>query len=287
MFESNSVEGTNVSMRRDTILQWLTAEGRLSVPDLARRLGVTTMTVRRDLAALEGAGVLTRTHGGCVLQSPFVSELSFPSRERLRQAQKTAIAHAAVQALTQGQSIYLDTGTTALQVARALPPHLKLRIFTNNLRAATELLGRADTAVTVYGGAMAANSPDLIGEIALAQIQQFRLDVAIVGGDALDPARGEFYAADTGTAVMSRAAQRQAQRVLVVIDSAKFGKRGVAVAGRLGPGVTLITDHEADRVTRAALRATGATLICARPQPAFDRSTIRQRKRHSPAEKTP
>ncbi len=248
--------------RQEQIRHLLAEQGRLSIHALATRLGVAPMTIRRDLQALEAAGVLTRTHGGCVPHSPFVEELSFLSRLRLRQPEKAAIAVAAVRLLKRGQALYLDTGTTALQVARVLPLDLELRLFTNNLRVALELLGRG-LPVVVYGGALASRSPDLGGELALAHLHEFRLDVAIVGADALDPLHGEFYGADTEAAVLCRAAQRQAARVLVVLDSSKIGKRGLAVAGRLGPGIVVITDDEMGRAERAAVRRTGATLVCA------------------------
>lgn len=252
-----------LNTRQETIRRLLAEQGRMTVQALADRLHVATMTIRRDLGELEAAGVLTRTHGGCVLQSPFVSELSFPSKLRLHQAQKAAIARAAVRLIKPGQAIYIDTGTTALHVARALPPDCDLQVFTNNLRVALELQGRRRTRVVVYGGTLGALSPDLAGELALAQMQQFRLDVALMGGDALDAARGEFYGADAATAVMSRTAQRQAERVIVVMDSSKIGKRGLAVAGRLQAGTTLVTDDGIDRAARTAVRATGAALLCA------------------------
>jgi DeoR/GlpR family transcriptional regulator of sugar metabolism len=254
---------SELSERQEKIRSLLTTSGRLSAAQLADSMGVAAMTIRRDLTALEKAGLLTRTHGGCVLHSPFVAELSFPVKQRLRQEHKTAIADAAAKLLRRGESVYLDTGTTALQVARSLPPNLDLRVFTNNLRVAMELFGRKDVEVFVYGGALAQRNPDLINETALAQIRDYRLDVAIVGGDALDVARGEFYGADTGTAALSRAAQQQSDRVIVVMDSSKFGKRSLAVAGRLGPEMTLITDDEPSRTDRSALRKSGARLIFA------------------------
>jgi DeoR/GlpR family transcriptional regulator of sugar metabolism len=253
----------DLSERQETIRRLLATRGRLSVAPLAAQMKVAAMTIRRDLSVLEQAGLLTRTHGGCVLQSPFVAELSFPEEQRRRQPHKIAIASEAVRSLHRGEAVYLDTGTTALQVGRTLPPNLDLRVFTNNLRIAMELFGRAGIETTVYGGVLADKNPDLAREIALAQIQQYRLDVAVVGGDALDVGRGEFYGADASTALMSLAAQKQADRVIVVMDSSKFGKRSLAVAGRLGPGVTLITDNEVGRKERAALRQTGAKLVFA------------------------
>lgn len=254
---------TELTERQERIRSLLAEQGRLAVGELARRLQVTAMTIRRDLSALETAGVLTRTHGGCVWQSPFVTESSFAAKLRLHLPQKAAIARAAARTLKAGQAVYLDTGTTALHVARALPPDMDLRVFTNNLRVALELQGRRRIRVFVYGGMLGGISPDLAGEYALAQLPQFRLDVAVVGGDALDLERGEFYGADLETAVMSRAAQRQASHVLLVMDSSKLGKRGLAVAGRLQQGITLVTDDGLRTADRAAVRATGAGLVSA------------------------
>lgn len=253
----------NLSERQEKIRSLLTTLGRLSVTRLVEQMNVAAMTIRRDLIVLEKAGLLTRTHGGCVLHSPFVAELSFPVKQRLRQEHKTAIAGETIRRLKRDDTVYLDTGTTALQVARTLPPDLALQVFTNNLRIAMELFGRTGITITVYGGIMSHKNPDLAGEMALAQIQQYRLDVAIVGGDALDVGWGEFYGADARTALLSRAAQKQANRVIVVMDSSKFGKRGLAVAGRLGPGVTMITDSEVSRKDRSTLRRTGAEMVFA------------------------
>lgn len=252
-----------LSERQERIRQLLSSNGRLGVGELAAQMRVAPMTIRRDLGTLEQAGLLTRTHGGCVLQSPFALELSFPEKQRLRQPQKSAIAREVVRVLKPGETIYLDTGTTALQVARTLPPNLGLRVFTNNLRIALELFSRAGVEVVVYGGRLAERNPDLVNEIALSQISQFRLDVAVVGGDALDVARGEFYGADTSTAHLSKAAQQQAERVIVVMDSSKFGKRSLAVAGKLTTGVTLVTDDEVSPKDRASLRRTKANTIFA------------------------
>ena len=219
------------------------------------------MTIRRDLSAMEKAGVLTRTHGGCVLQSPFVRELPFSQKDQLHRTQKYAIACAAVDMLKPGDRIYLDTGTTAVHVARVLPAKLDLHVFTNNLRVAMELFGREGVEVIVYGGALASQSPDLTGEVALTRIHDFRIDVAVMGADALDAARGEYYSADTGTAMLSRQARRQAERTLLLIDNSKFGKHSLAVVGRLDAGVTLITDDRISEEDRLALEKTSAELV--------------------------
>ncbi|NUQ63978.1 MAG: DeoR/GlpR transcriptional regulator [Pirellulales bacterium] len=252
--------------RHGEIRNLLAERGRLSVEELAGLLRVTTMTIRRDLSVLEKAGILTRTHGGCVLRSPFVKEAPFSTKDRQRREKKYLVAREAAGRLEQGNNVYLDTGTTAVHLARLLPTDLDLRVFTNNLRVAMELFGRQGVEVVVFGGVLAENSPDLTGELALARVQEFRVDVAVLGADAVDSHRGEFYSADLGTALLSRAVQKQADKTIVVADSSKFGKQSLVVAGRFAPEMTLITDSELAEPDRTALEATGAEIVYATPE---------------------
>ncbi len=223
------------------------------------------MTIRRDVETMEKQGLVLRTHGGCILRSAFVSESTFPEKESLNQIQKQAIAREAVSTLRSGFRIYLDTGTTCLHIARCLPSSLDLTVFTNNLRVATETLGRPGISVHVYGGQLAGKNPDLTGDYAIVQISSYPLDLAFLGADALDLDSGKFYGAEMATALMAQAVSRQAQRTIAVIDSSKFNKRSVAVAGRLQPGLTLITDRTTPPSVHKKLRNTGAAIILAQP----------------------
>ena len=110
-----------LNARQALIRDRLLKAGSLAVEELAAALGVSTMTVRRDLTRMEKAGVLTRTHGGCELQTRQAKERSFAEKDRDGRTEKMAIAAVAVRLLRPGQAIYLDTGTTALHLARALP----------------------------------------------------------------------------------------------------------------------------------------------------------------------
>lgn len=249
--------------RQRRIHDLLAANGRMAVEALARRLRVTTMTIRRDLAQMEAAGLLLRVHGGCVLQTALVRELSYSEKAVQRRAEKLAIARAAVRFFAPGSSIYLDTGTTAAAIAQALPAGLSLRVFTNNLRAAMDLFGRRDVAVHVYGGALAARSPDLVGPAAVARVLELRTDWAVLGADAVAPATGEVFAADMETAALSDAARRRAARVMVVADSSKLGPEGLAVTARLASGVVLVTDSGCPAALRRRLARTGAEILCA------------------------
>jgi len=249
--------------RHDAILDRLSREGRAGVTELADLLGVAAMTIRRDLALLERAGVLTRTHGGCVPKSPYVEEIPFSEKDRRRKAQKLGIAAKVASLLEPGSALYLDTGTTAVHVAQCLPRERRYRVFTNNLRAAMELFGRPAVEVVVFGGILGGKSPDLSGSLALAEVQNFQFDVAVAGADALDVETASCFAADTATAILSRTAQERAGHVIFAVDSSKFGKRGLALAGRLGPQSTLVTDSAAAGGDVKKLRGTGARVFLA------------------------
>lgn len=255
---------SSLNSRQEDIRRRLADRGRLSVEALARELDVTTMTVRRDLSALERAGLLTRTHGGCVLHTPFVTDLSFSEKMTSNQAQKRAIAREVVRLLVPGSSVYLDTGTTAMHVARSLPLDRRLRIFTNNLRVAMELFGRQGLEVFVYGGRLATRSPDLSGEAAVGAVGMFTTDIAVMGCDAIDPHTGTVYAAEIGGAAVARQAQKLSSHVIVAADHSKIGRRASAVVGRLGKGITLVTDQGVSGADLQRLRSTNARVIVAK-----------------------
>lgn len=253
------------NQRHEAIRRLLAERGRAAVDELAEVLHVTTMTIRRDLALLEEAGVLTRTHGGCALATPFVHEAPFEEKDRRQRAQKAAIACRASETVSTGATLFLDTGTTAVHFARALPTDAGFRVFTNNLRVAMALFGRRDVEVTVLGGRLTGGSPDLVGEVGLRSIQDFRFDVAVIGADAVDVGRGEFYSADHHTAALSQSAQRQASKTLLLVDSSKFGKHAHFVAGRLDASITLVTDSGVEPKDSQRLVASGIELICVAP----------------------
>jgi DeoR/GlpR family transcriptional regulator of sugar metabolism len=192
-----------------------------------------------------------------------VRQLSFSERDSLRGDEKSAIAAEAVKLVEPGSALFVDTGTTALHFARVLPATLDLRVFTNNLRVAMDLFGRPGFEVIVYGGRLAGHSPDLVGEIALTRVQDFRLDLAILGADAVDPARGEIFASDIPTASLDRAVLRQAAKVAVLADSTKLRRQSLAAITQLTEGLTLVTDSGASPQDIEMLQATGAEITIA------------------------
>src|SRR5437762_13486379 len=132
-------QGLSVERRREEILAYLSARDRTSVGELSQVLGVSEVTVRKDLDQLEAQGVLTRVHGGAVVSGRGRLERYFAAREQEHLEEKRRIAQAAASLVQSGQQIFLDASTTALQVARLVKHREDLVVVTNGLYTALEL----------------------------------------------------------------------------------------------------------------------------------------------------
>jgi len=206
--------------RREQILECLSSEGEVFVLDLAERLGVTPMTIRRDLEALEGQNVLTRTHGGAIFSKQSVAEFAFLERNRTSIDEKQAIARAAAALVEPGMTVVMDTGTTTLEVARALRGIDRLTVLTSSLAVASELHTHPGMEIVLLGGNVGKNSPDLFGALTEDNLRRFRVQLAILGADAIDE-RG-LYTTGLNIARVSEAMIEVAKDTALVVDSRKF-----------------------------------------------------------------
>jgi DeoR/GlpR family transcriptional regulator of sugar metabolism len=218
------------SSRLDKILALLAGREEASVAELAAHFKVASMTIRRDLDLLAGQGRITRTHGGAILAAPAVVAFAFQERRQSRMAEKQAIARAAAKLVQPGMTVILDTGTTTLELARALGGVPRLKVLTSSLAIASALLAHDDVELVLLGGTVSQNSPDLSGALTVDNLAAFRAQLAFVGADGAD-ADG-FYTRDLGIAQVSRAMIASAERAILLADSGKFGTRAfVRIAG--------------------------------------------------------
>ena len=247
--------------RRQRILERLPA-GSVSVHDLVAEFGVSEITIRRDLALLEKEGRLQRVHGGAVSNERMAYEFSFKEKELRNRGAKEAIGAAAARLVAPGAAVFLDTGTTALAVARALRAARPGLIVTINLCVASEYVGQREIRVLVPGGEVGMLSPDLYGEWTLERLSDVTVDVAFLGCDRVDPTDG-FYSTDTQSASVSRLMLRRSRRAYLIADSSKFGRRSmcrIAPLDRLG-GV--VSDSGLRARHRKLIKRSGLDLIVA------------------------
>ncbi|MEU6485396.1 DeoR/GlpR family DNA-binding transcription regulator [Streptomyces sp. NPDC046887] len=234
------------------LLEVLAEEGSLSVTDAVERLGASQATVRRDMDELARQQLLTRTRGGAVAGGTVSYDLPLRYKTSRRADEKQRIARAAAEAIPPGAIVGLNGGTTTSEVARELAVRADLRehgpgealtIVTNAINIANELAVRPHIKTVVIGGVARSNSYELTGAFAAAVLSHLSLDYAILGVNAVHP---DFGAAchDEGEAMVNRAIAERAERVVVVADSTKLGRRAFAQVCPTADIARIVTDRE-------------------------------------------
>jgi len=243
--------------RRQGLTGLLRSGGRVRTAEMARRFGVSPMTIRRDLDVLSSAGVAVRSYGGAVAAGRVTFEFAFSRRHHLHLPEKRRIGVEAARRIKPGQTVFIDTGTTTLEIARALARNGRdCAVVTSSLVIAAELWSQRRTQMVLLGGRVRDGSPDLAGAGTEAALRRMRADLAFLGSDGVDARRGSF-AGDPEVARVAGLMARRAERVIIVADASKLGRRAKARFVRVKDIDELITDRGADPAEVAALRGAG------------------------------
>jgi DeoR family transcriptional regulator, fructose operon transcriptional repressor len=250
--------------RQRAIAGLVTDRGRVAVTAVAERFGVTTETVRRDLAVLERAGMLRRVHGGAVPAGAFtVAEPGLGERGGARIEQKRKIAAAALD-LVPGRngSLVLDGGTTTAALADVLPSGRHLLVATNSVPIAARLSATPGVELHVLGGRVRGVTQTAVGESTVRALADLRVDVVFLGANGISTGHG-FSTPDEREAAVKRAMVRAGQRVVVLADSSKLGREHLVRFAALGDVDVLITDEDADLDVVAHLEEQGVEVVVA------------------------
>ncbi len=227
--------------RHERIEKRLQDRGAASVEELARELNVSTMTIRRDLDALEQRGKAIRTHGGATLGGKVLFEFDFLRRARRHTRAKEAIARAAARLVQPGNSVVMDSGTTTLALAQALKGQQHLTLITTSLPIAAALQFSPGIRLLLLGGYLRPDAPDLSGAITESNLEQLQADIAFVGADAVD-LDGRLYSASAEVARMLGKICSAARAAYVVAHSSKIGRTALMRYGELRCLAGLVTD---------------------------------------------
>jgi len=227
-------------LRHPEILRLAREHGKVTVEYLAQQFDVTVQTVRRDLGELADIGKLERVHGGAVLPSG-VTNIAYRERQAMQQDAKRAIARLCAQHIPDEASIFLNIGTSTEAVARELLHHRNILVVTNNMNVATTLSANPDCEVVLAGGQLRRADNGLVGALAVATIEQFRFDVAVIGCSALDPG-GDILDFDIQEVSVSQSILRRSRKVCLVADHTKFSRSAPAKIGSLRDVDLFVTD---------------------------------------------
>lgn len=234
----------------------------VTVADLSRTAGVSEMTVRRDLEALEGEGVLRRVHGGAVSAISRGYEPPYALRAGREAHAKGTIGEKAATLVADGETLVIDVGTTALELARALSPAANLTVLTPSLRAAEQLAANRAIRTIVTGGIVRHGELSLIGDLAERAFEELHCDTVFLGAGGVDAEAGvtEYNLDD---ARVKRAALASARRCVVLVDASKLGKVALASVCPTERVDVLVTDSGASDEALAPVREAGVEVLIA------------------------
>src|SRR5215813_7488495 len=255
--------------RQALILQEVQGAGSVRVSELTLRLGVSDMTIRRDLEALARAGLIDKVHGGAVLPgAPSSHEPGFDTKSTLEQAAKAAIAHAAASLVTPGSAIGLSAGTTTFALAEQLLGIPELTIVTNSVRVMSLFTDGPgadprvrELSVVLTGGARTP-SDALVGPVADLTIRSLHLDTLFLGCHGIDPVAG-LTTPNLAEAETNRAFVKAARKITVIADHTKWGIVGLSSFAELDEVDTLISDAGLPAEARGLLADRVGQLIIA------------------------
>lgn len=231
----------DLSEREAIIFDRLMKNGAVSVAEMGVELEVSDVTIRSDFANLEALGLLTRTHGGAV---PSIHPHIF-ERQELNTEEKHRIAQAAANMVQDGDAIMIEAGTTTSLVPRYLSGKRHVLIITNSILAFSSARVNPLLRITLTGGEFRNTTESFVGSVALEAISRFNVKYAFVGTDGFSLKSGITTHLVEGGDVIS-AMRKQAQNLVLLADSAKYGKVGVVSILPLKKLDTIITDAKFD-----------------------------------------
>lgn len=253
-----------IDIRRNKILELLRTEGKVSVTDLSKVLNVTMVTIRNDLSILEQEGCLMRVQGGAVQVPNIVKDSdSMPSPQADACLEhKQAIGAAIARMVSDGDTLFINSGTTSEHIAEALSVRKNLNIVTNALKAATELGAVPSFRVFLVGGEINSQYGFTYGGDAQEQLSKYQADWAILSVDGVS-ARGGITTHHAEEAAIDRMMISGAKRRLIAADSGKIGRAGFSRVCACTEDLLLVTNPGGDAEAIASLQTCGMQIIYA------------------------
>ena len=248
-----------IDVRRSKILEQLRAEGKVSVSRLAVELGATPVTIRNDLTALERDGYLVRMQGGAVISHRLENHLT-PETEDPTFLRKQALAEEVAKLISDGQTLFFNSGTTTHHIARALKGKKHLNIVTNSLAIAMELGNTPTFHVLLLGGEINASYGFTAGGDTQEQLSKYRADWAILSVDGVS-AQGGITTCHPEEAILDRLMMANARKILIAATGNKIGTAGFSRICDSDESIQLVTDATGDKDAYLALQERGVRII--------------------------
>ncbi len=245
----------NLSEREQEIITLLSVDSSVTVAEISRRLDVSTVTIRNDLANLAERGLIVRNRGGAFP----AFHRSIVERQRVNTAEKTRIAKAAAALVHDGDTIMIEAGTTTALVAKHLLGKRDVRVVTNSTLIVPYARFNPSLHLTVVGGEFRPSTESLVGPVALRDLEELHVRLAFIGTDGFSLESGLTTHLVEGAEIVRKMAG-QAELTVLVADSSKYGKVGFARVLPLGEIQWLVTDTGMDSRVAREIEALGVSV---------------------------
>lgn len=247
--------------RQRQVLTLIRARQQMSVQEISDRFGISLATARRDLDALAEQGKIQRVHGGAIARDG-VDHAESPSLARAAEqaAEKARIGAAAAQMVGDGETVFLGSGTTVLELALRLRDRRRLNVITNSLLVLNELTDAPEVSAVSLGGVLNRSEMSMIGHIAQQSLSEVRADKVFLGISAIDLQHG-LTNADLQETLTDRAILRIGREVVLLADHTKCGRAAAAFVAPLTAIHTFVTDAGTPAQFVDGMRAAGIRVI--------------------------
>lgn len=234
----------NIAQRHKIILGELEREGFVRVQDLSERLGVSEVTIRKDLKELESRKMLVRTHGSASPVSSLTTDRHIDEKEKVQVEEKLRIAEAANLLIEKNDRIIIASGTTLLSFARKITGNEPLTVITPSVKVSLTLCYKPNIEIVQLGGIMRKSSATVVGPYAESLLGELMCNKLFIGVDGIDLEFG-LTTSNMAEAHLNQYMISSAQQVIVLADSSKFGKRGFGKICGISQVHHIITDRSA------------------------------------------
>lgn len=253
----------SIAERHKYILSALQKEGFVKVVDIAKKLDVTTVTVRKDLKVLEEKGLLYRTHGSASPVNPHTADRHVKEKEKIRIKEKQLIGAFAARLIDEDDSIIINSGSTICAFVEQVQPKGRLTVVTSSIKATSILSENEGINVSQLGGTLRRSSMSVTGNYTLSFLENITCSKVFLGVDGIDLDFG-VTTSNIEEAELNRAMMAIALKTIVLCDSSKFGRKGFGKICNLDKIDIVVTDEGISDSMKGLLEEQGIEVIIAK-----------------------